>query len=216
MMKAKSEELLRVLKLHYPSATSTLNFKNDYECLVAIVLSAQTSDKSVNEVTPSLFNAFPDLTSLATASLPKVEGIIKHLGLYHAKATNLIKLAQKVNEEYQGIIPHEYKELIVLPGVGNKTARVFLLERLNEPAIPVDTHVKRISVRLGLAKDKEEPIVVEKHLEALFDPEVQGYVHHALIYFGREICVAQKPKCSICELKNECPYFKRCSMTKGK
>lgn len=216
MAKARSDVVLAYLKKTFPDAVTALNFQSDYQCLVCIVLSAQATDKSVNLATPALFTHFPDTASLAKASLTAVEQDIKTIGLYHNKAKNIIALAQEIQVRFAGIIPHDKASLMSLPGVGQKTAGVFLMEQYRVPAIPVDTHVSRIAYRLGYCPEGTDPAEIEKRLEKLFPSEEWIFTHHALIDFGRGVCHAQKPDCAHCGLVDECPYFKKYLSTKGK
>lgn len=215
-MRTKNQSLLTYLHERFPDAGCALNFQSDLEYLVAISLSAQTTDVSVNKVTPSLFKAFPDAKHYADAPLEAIEDQIRSLGLYRNKAKNLKALGIALCELYDGVVPHSFEDLVKLPGVGTKTAGVFLLERGDRPAIPVDTHVKRISVRLGYAKKEDEPIQIEAKLEKTFPREEWKFVHHSLIWFGREVCHAQGPKCDECPLHDYCSFFKKTSSTTAK
>lgn len=216
MTKAPSDEVLHYLKTSFPDAKCALVFHNDFECLCAIVLSAQTNDKSVNAVTPKLFADFPSPKEMAKATPKDVEKDIHSLGLYHAKAKNLIALSKAIEGTFAEKIPQTKDLLMSLPGVGRKTAGVFLAERYAVPALPVDTHVGRVAFRLGYATEKDEPADIEEKLEKIFPESEWIFLHHALIEFGRTICHSQKPDCGGCGLKGCCPYFKRYLMTKGK
>lgn len=207
-MTTKNKEIISSLRKAFPEAGCTLDFHNDYECLVAILLSAQTTDKSVNLVTPKLFSHFPSSKELSQASIPAIENDIRTLGLYHDKAEHLLGLGKELENRFGGKVPHDKKELMSLPGVGNKTSGVFLLERGDIPAIPVDTHVGRVSVRLGLTKEEDSPITKEKKLEKAFPKEEWGFAHHALIAFGRQICHAKNPSCEKCPVAQYC-HFKK-------
>lgn len=216
MTKAPSKTILLFLRQDFPKAKCALTFHNDFECLCAIVLSAQTTDAAVNAATPELFKSFPTPLSLSQAPLAAVEDFLHSLGLYHSKAKNLIALSAAINKTYGGKIPQDRAELMKLPGVGKKTSGVFLAERYHVPAIPVDTHVKRVAARLGYAKKNDEPDVIEGRLEKAFSPEDWIFLHHALIELGRTICHARIPKCGSCGLAETCPYFKKNFSTKGK
>jgi endonuclease III len=211
-----SEVLLAYLTNNYPSACCALSYTGPYECLVAIILSAQTSDRSVNEVTPRLFKDFPSVAALAAAKPSAVEKDIRRLGLYHSKTRNLIEMAHEVTNSYDGVIPLQKDLLLGLPGVGNKTAGVFLAEIAQVPALPVDTHVATIAIRLGYAKEGDGPSLIEKQMEKSFPRERWILLHHQLIAFGREICSARKPLCSRCGMRELCPYFKKNSSMTGK
>ena len=217
MKKSKIEFLSSSLKTHYPLAKCSLVFHSPYECLVTVLLSAQCTDEKVNKVTPNLFAKYPCIDALAKADLADLENCIHSLGLYKNKAKNLQNLAAFISNNLDGAIPNDYKTLISLPGVGNKTARVVLMESFGEPSFPVDTHVARISARLGLVKEGLEPIKIETKLESYFDEEDQAKLHHCFIDFGRDICRARKPECSRCFLASECHYFlKKSSFKTGK
>lgn len=212
----KSQAIRLFLASHFPSASCTLDFRNPYECLVSVILSAQTSDASVNRATPALFSAYPDAFSLAKATPTEVEPYLRHLGLYRNKAKSLVGMAQKLVKDYGGVVPLSQKELLSLPGVGLKVANVVLLEIAHEPHFPVDTHVGRLYKRLGYAKEEDSPEAVEKKLEKSFPKEEWGELHHRSIAFGREICHAKSPACEKCALTEYCRYYKRCSTIKGK
>ena len=213
MKKDKVAAILNYLHDNYDDAKTALVFHNDYECLVSIILSAQTTDKSVNKVTPSLFKHFPDFEALGKASVEEIEKDIKTLGLYHNKAKNINALGKVMSSERNGVIPDDKKALTSLPGVGIKTAGVFLLERRGKQVIPVDTHVRRIAIRLGFAGENDDFNAIEKKLEKAFPLEEHAFVHHSFINFGRTKCSAQRPDCLDCPLKDYCKYN---LSTKGK
>jgi len=215
-MTKKAADVLAFLHENYENSFAGLNFTNDYECLVAIVLSAQTTDKSVNKISPTLFSHFPDFEALGNASIEEIENDIKTLGLYHNKAKSIKALGQVVAKEYGGILPNDRKALTTLPGVGIKTAGVFLLERRGEQVIPVDTHVKRISIRLGFAGKNDDFVAIEKKLEKAFTKEEHAFVHHSIIMFGRTRCSAMNPNCEGCPLQEYCSFYKKNSSTKGR
>ena len=213
MKNEKVAAILSYLHDNYDDAKTALDFSNDYECLVSIILSAQTTDKSVNKVTPALFKHFPDFESLGKASIEEIENDIKTLGLYHNKAKSINALGKVMASEYNSVIPSDKKTLTSLPGVGIKTAGVFLLERRGEQVIPVDTHVRRIAIRLGFAGENDEFSAIEHKLEKAFPYEEHSFVHHSFINFGRTKCSAQRPACEGCPLAVYCKYN---SSTKGK
>ncbi len=215
-MKKKTEAIISFLQARFPDAKCALNFANPYQCLCAVMLSAQTTDASVNKVTPALFSSFPDPKSLANARLEEIETIIRSIGLYHNKAKNLIEMAKAIESQYGGEVPSSKEDLVRLPGVGIKTANVVGAECFDIPAIAVDTHVHRIACRLGYSSEKEDPVKVEKILEKEFPKELHMRLHHQLIWFGRMICHAKKPDCPQCGLSSFCPYFKKNFSTKGK
>ncbi len=215
-MMGKNERLLSFLKDNYPDASCSLRFSSDYECLVSIICSAQTSDEGVNKVTPFLFAKYPDAASLMNANVSDIERCIHSIGLYRNKAKSLQKMGEFIVFQYNEQIPHDLEKLRKIPGVGEKTARVFLLERSELPFIPVDTHLDNIAKRLGYARKSDKPLVVEKKLEESFPIEEWRFLHHALIGFGREICKKKNPKCGLCPMKEYCLYLKKCFSMTGK
>ncbi|MGD9760861.1 MAG: endonuclease III [Candidatus Izemoplasmatales bacterium] len=190
----------------FPNAGCELNYRKDHELLIAIMLSAQTTDQSVNKVTAKLFDKYHDLNDFATASISDLENDIKYLGLYRNKAKNLNQMAKKILEEFSGTIPNSQECLESLPGVGRKTANVYLAELHHIPRIAVDTHVSRVSIRLGFAKIDSSPLTIENQLMKLYPKDIWISLHHKLIFFGRYFCTARKPNC-----KN-CPIIKHCKM----
>lgn len=200
---ARAAAVSAFLKAAFPNASCALKFSNPRECLIAIILSAQTTDLAVNKVTPSLFSQFPSWESLAEAPLPEIEETIKSLGLYRNKAKSIKAIARVIVNDFRGEIPKDIKVLKTLPGVGLKTAGVFLLETSAPVSFPVDTHVGRLARRLGLSKEKE-PGKVAADLEKAFPQEDWAFLHHALILFGRETCKSQNPHCQACKLGEIC------------
>ncbi len=205
----KTELIQSYLEELLPDAKCALVFSNPFECLCAVMLSAQTTDKSVNHVTPKLFLKFPDAFALSKADIKDVEAIIQSLGLYRNKARNLIGLSKALVERHNGVVPNDKKALTALPGVGVKTANVVLAECYGVPAIAVDTHLTRVSKRLGLAKDDDDPLEIEKKLERRFPKERWIKLHHQMIWFGRIQCKAISPLCTNCKLKGICRDFKK-------
>ena len=199
-------KILNLLEIHYADTKPALNFKNAYELLVATILSAQCTDVRVNQVTATLFPKYPDVYALAKASLEEVAEEIKTCGCYKVKAKNLIGTAKAIVENYHGEVPKSMEELTKLPGVGRKTANVVLSNAFGIPGLAVDTHVFRVSNRLALA-DSSDVLTVEKQLCTLIPKEKWGNAHHWLIWHGRRICAARKPKCEECFLKNYCKYY---------
>ena len=195
------EELSRL----YPEAKPALHFQNPYQLLVAVILSAQCTDVKVNMVTPALFEAYPDAASLATAKPEDVEPYIKTCGLYHNKAKNLVLTAQALCERYGGNVPEDHEALQTLPGVGRKTANVVMSCAFGMDAIAVDTHVFRVSNRLGLA-DAPDVLKTEKQLMENIPKAQWSRAHHWLIYHGRQVCTARKPGCDQCSLRPFCEY----------
>lgn len=215
-LKERSAAVLAFLRASYPDAHCALHFRNDYECLFAIALSAQTTDASVNRATPALFAAYPDVEAMAKATPEEVRPYIASLGLSGTKAKNLVAASKAIVERFHSQIPTEIEDLTSLPGIGWKTANVYRLERLSIPAIPVDTHVHRLSARLGLAKEKDSLLEVQRKLERLFPKEDWHFVHLALITHGRVLCKAAHPLCEECGLSGVCPHFKKTSSIKGR
>ncbi|GAA6734242.1 endonuclease III [Thermus oshimai] len=201
--KARAQAILKALRGAYPKARTELRHENPFQLLVATVLSAQATDKSVNQATPALFARFPTPEALAEARAEEVEPYIKRIGLYRTKARNLVALARRLVEEHGGEVPRDKKALMRLPGVGWKTATV-VLGVLGVPGIAVDTHVARLARRLCLSQAKR-PEKIGADLEALFPKEDWVFVHHALVLHGRYVCTARKPKCAACPLAPHCP-----------
>ncbi len=201
---SKVEFILQTLKKMFPDAHCELVHKNAYELIIAVVLSAQTTDVAVNKVTPDLFSKYPTPTDLANADLSDVEHCIKKIGLYRNKSKNIVTLAQKLLDDYQGEVPQTMEELVTLPGVGRKTANVVLSEWFKIPSIAVDTHVERVSKRLGLAYKKDDVLTVEKKLMKKIDKNSWSLSHHLLIFFGRYHCKAKNPSCSECAFLEIC------------
>ncbi len=197
------EEIKRRLLEHYPDSTTELHYRNLYELLVAVMLSAQCTDKRVNLITPALFEKYPDIPSLANADLDDVKALIKSCSFFNNKAKNLIKMAQMVMEKYGGKIPLDEKELVKLPGVGQKTAHVVLIEYTGANLMAVDTHVFRVAHRLGLS-DAKTVEGTEKDLVEKFKTDLHR-IHQAMVLFGRYICTAKNPKCDTeCFLTDLC------------
>lgn len=188
----------------FPNAHCELNYDSDLHLLMAIMLSAQTTDVSVNRVTIALFNRYKTVYDLANAELSEIESFIKTLGLYKNKAKNLKALGLKIINDFNGLIPSTQEDLESLPGVGRKTANVYLSEWHKIPRIAVDTHVKRVSSRLGLALENDTPDKVEIKLMKLFPEHQWIEIHHKLIFFGRYFCKAKKPECKQCPLLKIC------------
>ena len=188
----------------FPSARCELFYSKDYELVIAVMLSAQTTDKSVNAVTPILFNKYPSLEDLNNAPLEDIEEILKPIGLYKNKAKNLKGIVKDLLERFNGKVPSNKDELMTLPGVGNKTAGVIRAEIFQIPDLPVDTHILRISKRLNLAKKEDEPIDVERKLKKLIPEERWIKSHHQLIHFGRYFCTARNPQCEKCKISDMC------------
>lgn len=188
----------------YPNVGCELHYSKDYELVIAVMLSAQTTDIAVNKATEKLFSFYATLESLANADIKVVEDCIHVLGLYKNKAKNVIVIAQKILNDYNGVLPSDKDELQNLPGVGNKTAGVIRAEIFKIPDFPVDTHILRISKRLKLAKEDADAYETEMALKKKFAKEHWIKLHHQLIHFGRDICVARNPHCERCKLCEIC------------
>lgn len=201
MMMSRVDDYLDCL---FPNPKCELLYHNDYELLIAIVLSAQSTDKRVNQVTPILFSRYSSLEALKEASLIDLEKIIHSIGSFRKKAFYIKEIARMIVDDYGGCVPVERKELIKLPGVGRKTINVFLSEFYGEAAIAVDTHVERVSRRLGIANMNDNVLVIEKKLMKYFSKDVWGKRHLQMVLFGRYYCKAVKPECHNCTLIDIC------------
>ncbi|WP_420604854.1 endonuclease III [Traorella massiliensis] len=204
MKKISSDEILDQLEIMFPEAHCELIHESTFQLLIAVILSAQTTDASVNKVTPALFEKYPTANELARADLKDVENIIRNIGLYRNKAKNIIACAKELVENYDGEVPSNMKQLTSLSGVGRKTANVVMSVAFDIPAIAVDTHVERISKRLGLAKQQDSVLQVEVKLKRKLNRQRWNRAHHLFIFFGRYFCTAKNPKCS------ECPFIENC------
>lgn len=202
----KENIILDALETMFPDAKGELDHRNDFELLVAVVLSAQTTDIAVNKVTKKLFEYYPTPYDLANAKTEHVESLLNSIGLFRNKAKNIINLSKILVDRHQGLIPSDRSMLESLPGVGRKTANVVLSIAFNIPAIAVDTHVARVSKRLGLAELDDSVLTIEKKLMKSFPKEVRQKLHHQMIFFGRYHCLAKKPKCSGCPLFDICIF----------
>ncbi len=203
----KVEFIFDYLEELFPDAHCELEYHKDYELLIAIILSAQCTDKRVNMITRELFKKYSTLEAINAASLKDIENDIKSLGLYKNKAKNIKETVAILLQEYNGKIPREKDLLTKLPGVGNKTANVFRAEWYKEAEIAVDTHVARVAKRLGLAKESDDVNQVEKKLRKLLRKSQYIKAHHLLIHFGRYFCKAINPNCAECKLKDICNLY---------
>lgn len=199
-------ELLEKLRNTYPDATCELEYGNDFELLISVILSAQCTDKRVNIVTRELFKAYNTPSDFADIDISVLERYIKSCGLYKNKAANIKACCKELVEKYNGQVPQTMDELITLPGVGRKTANVMLSVAFGKPAIAVDTHVFRVAHRLGLS-DGKTPNDVEKDLCAVFEPQDYRQVHFLLIRHGRDCCHSRKPDCGECAVKEHCAQY---------
>ena len=200
----KANEILRLLKREYPVAICELTHESAFQLLAATILSAQCTDVRVNMVTPELFKAYPTPEKLAKADVVHVQQLVRTTGFYQSKAKNLVGMASQVMTRFGGEVPREIEDLITLPGVGRKTANVLRSVVFDLPGLPVDTHVGRLSRRLGLTK-LEDPVKVEFELNDLLPPPEWGQFSLRLILHGRRVCDARKPKCDECLLEKLCP-----------
>ena len=206
----KRETVLTILKLLdriYPNAGCALNYQTPFQLLIAVVLSAQTTDKSVNNVTPLLFEKYPDPSSLAAADQDDVAECIRRIGMYRTKSRNIISLSAKLVSDYGSEVPDDYESLVSLPGVGRKTANVVLAEAFGHQRIAVDTHVFRVSNRIGFTSEKDV-LRTEMELMRTIPEEMWSHSHHLLIFHGRNLCQARNPHCSECAVSPYCRYFK--------
>ncbi len=203
--KGKARSVLNRVRRRYPTIGTALDYESPFQLLVVTVLSAQTTDENVNKVAPILFEAYPSITDLADADPEEVEKIVYSTGFYRQKTKSIIKLAQGIEEMFDGEVPMELDELVKLPGVGRKTASVLLAEAWDVPAIAVDTHVRRVSRRLGLT-DQIDPVKIERDLMALYPKEQWSGLSMRIIQFGRDVCDAKRPLCGQCELFDLCEF----------
>lgn len=206
-MKQRTKIILEELKRLYPDAKCELNYKTPFQLLVATILSAQTTDKKVNEVTEVLFRDYPDVDAFLTLSINELETRIKQIGLFRNKAKNILIMCNQLKTKFNGEVPKTMEEITSLAGAGRKTANVVLSNAFGVPSIAVDTHVFRVSNRLGLA-DSDNVLEVEKQLQAELPKNEWSLTHHLLIFHGRRCCIARNPKCEECPLTNRCKYFK--------
>lgn len=201
---ARAKAIATCLVSLYPDVECPLIHRNNFELLIAVILSAQCTDAAVNKVTPALFNRYPNAPALAQASLADIESCIRALGLYRAKAKSLKRCAQQLVDEFNGVVPSSMEDLTRLAGVGRKTANVIRGHAFGIPGIAVDTHCMRLSRRLGLTRE-ENPAKIEKDLAQILEPAEWSNFSHWLIIHGRRVCFARKPACAACLLSELCP-----------
>ncbi len=206
-MDERATKIYSYLKEKFPEPMCELNFKDRYQLLVSVILSAQCTDKRVNIVTKDLFKKYPTAETMAKANLEELEQEIKPCGFYHNKAKNILSACQKIVSDFDGEVPEDYDKLLSLPGVGRKTANVITSAGFGGDAIAVDTHVFRVSRRLGLASGNT-PEKVEQELMKALDKNVWSESHFLMVLFGRYVCKAQRPLCEECGLKEYCKYYK--------
>jgi len=201
------KNVLQWFEANAQSAATELHYDNPFQLLIAVMLSAQCTDKRVNAITPPLFEAYPTPEALAAASPDEVYEFIKSCSYPNNKAKNLVKMAQKLVNDFGGEVPADIDSLLTIPGVGRKTANVMLAVAFDIPAMPVDTHVFRVSNRLGLTDNAKTPLEVEKELVKHIPKELLSKAHHWLILHGRYVCRARNPKCEECGLREYCKYY---------
>lgn len=205
--KERYDGIIEWFNKNMPVAETELHYKNPYQLLVAVILSAQCTDKRINMVTPALFEAYPTPQDMAKASADDIFEYIKSVTFPNNKAKSLVGMANALVDKYDGKVPDSMDELIKIPGVGRKTANVILSVVFNRAAMAVDTHVFRVSNRIGLTDDSPNPLVTEKTLVANIPNELIGKAHHWLILHGRYVCTARKPKCHECGIRPYCKYY---------
>ena len=207
--KQRFENILAWFEANMPVAESELVFANPFQCLIAVMLSAQCTDKRVNMVTPALFAAYPTPQALAQATSDEVFEYVKSVSYPRSKAEHLVQMAQRLVEVYDGIVSDNIEDLQTLQGVGRKTANVVCAVIWNQPTMAVDTHIFRVSERLGLTTNSKNPLQTEKALVKYIPKEVIPKAHHWLLLHGRYVCQARKPKCEKCELTSYCRFFEK-------
>ncbi len=205
--KERFKFVLGYFATHQPVAQTELRYKDPYQLLVAVILSAQCTDKRVNMITPPFFRRFPEAATLAAASHDEVYELIKSCSYPNNKSRNLIGMANTLVNEFGGVVPDEVSELMKLPGVGRKTANVIASVVYDKPALAVDTHVFRVAARIGLTTNARTPLETEKQLLKYIPENQVAIAHHWLILHGRYICLARKPRCTVCPLASACRYF---------
>lgn len=208
-LQERYKRVLAWFEANMPIAESELNFENEYQLLVAVMLSAQCTDKRVNMVTPALFKAYPSIEALADSTEENVLGYIRSVSYPNSKAEHLVQMAKRVVEVYGGEIPNTREELQTLAGVGRKTANVVLAVWWNQPMMAVDTHIFRVAERLGLTTNAKNPLDSEKQLTKHIPENIIPKAHHWLLLHGRYTCQARKPKCESCDLNTYCRYFSK-------
>ncbi|MBI3509603.1 MAG: endonuclease III [Bacteroidetes bacterium] len=207
--KERFEHVIRWFETNMPVAQTELHYKDPFQLLVAVILSAQCTDKRVNMVTPALFRRFPDVETLAASSAAEVFTYIKSISYPNNKAKHLVGMAQTLLKDFSGIVPSTLEDLIKLPGVGRKTANVIASVVYDKPALAVDTHVFRVSARIGLSTNAKNPLQTEMQLVKFIPREKIAIAHHWLILHGRYVCIARNPKCNVCGLRTWCKFGNR-------
>lgn len=205
----KYDAFVEYFEEHMPVAESELTYRNPYELLVAVILSAQCTDKRVNMTTPALFGRFPDPESMAASTVEEIFTFIKSISYPNNKAKNLLGMAQTLVSEFGGVVPDNLEDLQRLPGVGRKTANVMMAVAFDQPAMPVDTHVFRVANRIGLTKNSKNVVETERTLVKHIPKEVLSKAHHWLILHGRYVCHARKPSCETCGITGICDFYQK-------
>ena len=208
-MQKKYQVFVDYFEEHNPMAGSELVFRNPYELLVSVILSAQCTDKRVNMTTPALFERFPTPEAMAGSTVEEIYSYIKSISYPNNKSKNLLGMAQALVNDFHGVVPDNLEDLQRLPGVGRKTANVMMAVAFKQPAMPVDTHVFRVANRIGLTKNSKNVLDTEKVLVKHFPSEVLSKAHHWLILHGRYVCQARKPLCEKCGITGICDYYKK-------
>lgn len=206
-LKNKFDYIIEYFEKNMPVAESELNFENPYQLIVAVILSAQCADKRVNMTTPALFERYPDAEALSKASVEDIYELIKSISYPNNKSKNLLGMAKVLMSDFNGVVPDDVDKLQTLPGVGRKTANVVASVAFNKPAMAVDTHVFRVSARIGLTKNAKNPLETERQLVKYIPESVIPKAHHWLILHGRYVCKARKPECEKCGINTICEYF---------
>lgn len=205
--KERYEKIIEYFKTHNPNAETELNYHTPFELLVAVILSAQCTDKRVNMVTPDLLTAFPNARKMSETTADEIFEYIKSISYPNNKAKHLLNMAKRLVEEYGGEVPEDYDALLSLPGVGRKTANVMASVVWNKPKMAVDTHVFRVSNRIGLTNNSKTPLETERELTRNIPEEFIPIAHHWLILHGRYVCIARNPKCNECGISAYCKDF---------
>ena len=206
-LKNKFKCVIEYFEKNMPVAESELNFENPYQLIVAVILSAQCTDKRVNMTTPALFERYPDAEALSKATVEDIYELIKSISYPNNKSKNLLGMAKALMSDFNGVVPDDVDKLQTLPGVGRKTANVVASVAFNKPAMAVDTHVFRVSARIGLTKNAKNPLETERQLVKYIPESVIPKAHHWLILHGRYVCKARKPECEKCGINTICEYF---------
>ncbi|MFF2245496.1 endonuclease III [Arthrobacter sp. NPDC058130] len=205
-LKRRARRINRALAEQYPYAHAELDFRNPFELVIATVLSAQTTDVLVNQITPLLFARYPDARRMAEADPAELEAILKPTGFFRAKARNVLALCNRIVDEYDGEVPGRLEDLVTLPGVGRKTANVVLGNAFGIPGITVDTHFGRLARRFGWTQS-DDPVRIESDVAGLFEPKDWTMLSHRVVFHGRRVCHSRKPACGACAVANWCPSY---------